>query len=174
LSITVNEVNLPPSLLLPTNRTIHAGNLFLSSVGAADPDLPANTLTYVKASGLEGLNVSATGHITWATTDADANTTNIVTIHVTDNGTPSLTTTNTFLIIVEAPPRFTFIFKTGAIATATWSAIPGTSYQLQFKTNLADGTWKNLLAEVTASARSASIEDSGLDPSRFYRLTVLP
>ena len=80
---------------------------------------------------------------------------------MTDNGTPALSHTNAFAVTVN-------------VATAVWSAIPGTSYHLQYKTNLADGSWDDLPGEVTASGTSASIEDSSPDPTRFYRLIVLP
>lgn len=174
LNIIVNEVNFAPSLVLPTNRTFHAGTVYSSSLGATDPDLPANTLTYLKVSGPEGMNVSATGLLTWATTETDANSTNIIQIRVTDNGTPSLTSTSTLVLTVDAPPRFTAIFKTGGMATGTWSAISGTSYQIQYKTNLADATWSELPGDVIASENTASFDDSSFDATRFYRLIVLP
>jgi hypothetical protein len=163
LHITVNEVNLPPVLVPPTNRTIHAGVVLSTVAAAADPDLPANTLTYAKVSGPEGVNVSATGSIIWSTSDADAATTNVIVVRVTDNGIPNLSATNSFVVTVEGPPRLTSIRKEGSVATAVWDAIPGSSYRLLYNTNLTDATWSDLAGNVTASGNSASMEDSSPD-----------
>jgi hypothetical protein len=174
LNISVNEVNLPPTLLPPTNRTIHAGTVFSAIATATDPDLPANSLTYAKAFGPEGVNVSAAGLVTWATSDADAGTINLIGIVVSDDGTPRLTSTNTFSITVNAPPRFTSFVKTDEILTAAWSSIPGTSYRLQYINALVNDGWLDLSGDVIAEGNSASTVDSSPEPARFYRVRVLP
>jgi hypothetical protein len=46
-------------------------------------------------------------------------------------------------------------------------------YQLQYRTNLAQGNWSNLGSAITATNAVMSAADSiGPDPQRFYRLLV--
>jgi len=175
-TLTVDEVNLAPTLLPPANRTIHAGTTLFASAIATDPDIPANTFTYAKVSGPAGVIVSAGGLIRWNTSDTDASTTNVISLRVTDGGTPGLGDTNSFVVIVDPRPMFTSIVATGGVATAVWTAIPGISYRLQYKTNLADVTWDDLAGDVTAAGTTASKADGspGTNATRFYRVFVLP
>src|SRR5207253_1500378 len=65
---------------------------------------------------------------------------------------------------------------TGAGTTNTtirWSASDGTTYQVQYKSQLTDPTWSTL-GSVTATGSTASITDTNNPPSpqRFYRIQV--
>ena len=46
ITITVNEVNLPPNLTLPEDFSVTQGQPANFTAIATDPDLPANTLTF--------------------------------------------------------------------------------------------------------------------------------
>jgi hypothetical protein len=175
-TLTVNEVNLAPTLVPPANRTIHAGSTLSATATATDPDLPANALTFTKVSGPGSLTVSLTGLITWNTSDANANTTNMVTLRVTDDGTPNLSQTNSFVVTVHSRPVFTLIERNGGSATTVWTAIPGTSYRLQYRTNIVDTAWADLVGDIVANGATATKTDStlGTNVTRFYRVFVLP
>jgi hypothetical protein len=59
--------------------------------------------------------------------------------------------------------------------TFTWSASAGLNYRVQFKTNLADIAWQNILGDVTATNTSAIKVDAlpaGV-PQRFYRVMLV-
>jgi len=58
--------------------------------------------------------------------------------------------------------------------TLAWSATPGQTYQVQYKTSLSQPDWTNL-ATVTATNSTATVSDA-LDSSaqRFYRTVWLP
>ena len=45
---------------------------FSIQLSAVDPDLPAQTLTYDRVNGPEGLTVSPAGRVTWTPTEAQA------------------------------------------------------------------------------------------------------
>ena len=84
IQITVNEVNQNPELGAIGDRTVNEGETLTFTIDATDADLPAQTLTFSKVSGPEGLSVSATGQLTWTPTEAQGPSTNTVTVRVSD------------------------------------------------------------------------------------------
>src|SRR6266702_1856517 len=98
--VIVTEVNTAPVLTVPATQTIAEQTALSVNATASDSDLPANTLTFALVSGPTGLTVSSAGAIAWTPTEAQGPSTNTVTVRVSDNGSPSLSATNTFLVIV--------------------------------------------------------------------------
>ena len=68
---------------------------------ATDSDLPANVLSYRLEGAPEGATIDAQGVITWTPTEAQGPSTNLITVVVTDDGSPALSATNTFTVIVS-------------------------------------------------------------------------
>jgi uncharacterized repeat protein (TIGR01451 family) len=98
-TITVNEVNSPPALALIPNQTVAEGGTLVLSLTATDSDLPPNHLTYSLVSGPAGTSVDAqTGLLSW--TPAPGQGANVITVRVTDDGTPPLSDTKTFRVTV--------------------------------------------------------------------------
>jgi len=83
-TVVVNEVNEAPVLAAVPNQTINEGTLLNLTLTATDVDLPAQTLTFSKVSGPEGLTVSASGQLSWTPTEAQGPSTNTVTVRVSD------------------------------------------------------------------------------------------
>jgi hypothetical protein len=79
-----------------------------------------------------------------------------------------------YTISITVPaPVFQSVTGTGGTVTFTWSAVVSAVYQLQYRTNLAQGNWSNLGSASTATNTVMSAADSiGPDPQRFYRLLV--
>jgi|GEM_PF-3197849 len=171
-TVIVNEVNSPPVLTLPANQTVHAGTYISLNATASDPDIPPNAFGFALLSGPTGLTVGTEGLITWQTTDAHAGTTNIVTVRVTDNGVPPLSSTNSFVITVLDRPVIRSVVCSGDLIVITWSAIPGTVYRLQYKTNLTEVGWQTV-GDVIAYGPTAFKADT-LDrgTTKFYRVFV--
>ncbi len=103
-NVTVNEVNAAPVLTVPGAQTINVQTPWTATATATDPDLPANTLTFQLVSGPSGLIVGASGLISWTPLQSQAPSTNPVTLRVFDNGSPSLSATNSFTVIVARLP----------------------------------------------------------------------
>ena len=83
--IAVGEVNLPPSLVSPGNKSIAWGNELSLTLAGSDPDLPANTLTYsIHAGALPGMTLTANS-FSWTPSGSQVGTAN-VTFRVTDGG----------------------------------------------------------------------------------------
>ena len=56
----------------------------------------------------------------------------------------------------------------------TWATATGLVYQVQYKTNLLQTNWINLIKPTTATTTNLSASDTGVSPQRFYRLIVTP
>src|SRR5213079_1923791 len=101
-TVVVNEVNSAPVLTVPSDQTINELSTLVVTNTATDTDLPANTLTFALLSGPPGVAVNpTTGVLTWTPTEAQGPSTNTITVKVTDNGTPALSTTNSFTVVVN-------------------------------------------------------------------------
>ena len=102
IQIVVNEVNAAPILEGVTNRTVKLPASVSLALRATDTDLPSQALTYGLVSGPTGLTVTPTGELRWTPTEAQARTTNTVTVSVSDGVTSA---SRGFVVVVEASPR---------------------------------------------------------------------
>ncbi len=105
--ITVREVNHAPQLTTePRVFTVESGQSLVFTNTATDPDLPANTLTFsLGANALDGAQWdAATGVLSWTAPEVRKAQTNVFTITVSDNGTPSLSDTAQFTVVVTPAP----------------------------------------------------------------------
>ena len=106
-AVTVIATNVPPTLAPITDRTIHALMTLTITNSASDPDV-GETLTFSLDPGAPaGAHIGATnGVFTWTPDESQLGTNNI-TVRVTDNGTPPLSTTQSFAVVVEPRPVLT-------------------------------------------------------------------
>ena len=102
-TVVVREVNTAPLLAVVTNRTIIPMSTLAIALEAEDSDLPTNQLTFRLGTdvAVPATVDSQTGAFRWKTTLFDAGTTNFLSVVVTDDGTPSLSATQNFVIVVE-------------------------------------------------------------------------
>jgi hypothetical protein len=179
-TVTVLESNEPPVLAPIGNRTIHAGMTVAITNSATDPDIPANSLTFSLKSGPAGANVnSSSGVFLWTPDSSVANTTNNITVAVTDYNPQAansqhLSDSKSFSVAVAPPPAFYPSAVSNNAMSLMWSAIPGQKYRVQYTTNLASPNWTEL-TDVTATSTVVLQNDSTLsDAQRYYRVLVLP
>ncbi len=105
--------NTAPVLAAIPNLIAHVGQLLTFTNQATDAELPLQVLTFSLDPGAPvGAALDATkGVFTWTPTAAKANTTNVITITVTDNGTPALSDQKPFVVVVSdlivIPPQNT-------------------------------------------------------------------
>ncbi len=101
LTVTpINLTNTPPVLPAQTNRTIAAQTTLVVANTATDTDIPTQVLTYQLVAPPSGAAINSSGIITWTPTAAQAPSTNSITTIVTDNGTPAMSATNSFIVVV--------------------------------------------------------------------------
>jgi hypothetical protein len=68
---------------------------------AFDPNLPAQTLAYTLLTAPANATISANGVITWTPQQTQSPSTNTFTTRVTDAGSPPLSATNSFVVVVQ-------------------------------------------------------------------------
>lgn len=174
ITITVGEVNTAPVLANIGNRTMSVGQTLSFTAMGTDSDLPSQTLAFSLDSGAPaGASINASsGVFTWTPTQAQGNSTNAVTVRVTDNGPPAMSDSETISIIVVGAPRILSITIASGTATLQWSSYPGKTYRVQRSANLI--SWSNLGGTITASGYTSSITDPvGSNLQRFYRVLLI-
>jgi len=100
----ITVLNARPVLpILPTNTfVVNELTLLVITNTASDGDVPPQTLTYTQVGGTTGMTLNpTTGVFTWTPQQTNSPSTNLVSLVVTDNGSPPLSATNTLTIIVN-------------------------------------------------------------------------
>ena len=120
--VTVRAANTAPYFINLTGRVIRELTPMSFKLTGRDSNLPAQKLTYGLVSGPLGLTVGEDGQTTWTPTEDQGPSTNTVTVRVTDNGSPSFSTTNTFVIYVteaNTAPTFSSIYNRSFLESST-------------------------------------------------------
>jgi hypothetical protein len=102
VSLTV-VVTTPPVLTVPDTQTIYAGQTLTVTNSATNSFLPNATYTFKLLSPPSNASITRNGVLTWATTNTQSSGTNTITVKVTDNSTPALSATNSFVVVVVNP-----------------------------------------------------------------------
>ena len=99
--------NTAPILTPISDQEVTIGQTLVLTASASDADLPAQALNFSLGVGSPPTAFinGTSGQFSWTPTVAPA--TNSVSIVVTDNGTPSLSATQTFLVRIYLPPTVT-------------------------------------------------------------------
>ena len=166
--------NAPPQLAPLYAQVIHVGMTVQFAATATDPDLPPNQLTFSLDPGAPPTAFidSLTGAFSWTPTDADAELIHDITVRVTDNGSPPLSATQMFSVVVM-PRTEESIQLAGNLVTLTWSSIPGTFYRILRAPHLT-GPWTNVGPDVLATNVTTTKEDtfSPTIPEGYYQITT--
>jgi hypothetical protein len=100
-------------------------------------------------------------------------TTNTIGITVSDFGSPPLTVSRSFVVIVMAELRAS-VSRTGGVVMISVPSIPGRTYRLEHKDALESPTWQPLGNEAVAGATTLTFsDDSGNHAQRFYRVVLV-
>jgi uncharacterized protein (UPF0179 family) len=102
ITITVNDVNLPPVLDLIGAQRVDEGSRLTFTASATDPDQPADQLSFsLDSDAPAGATIDpTTGEFTWTPDEAQGPAVHLVTVRVTDDGTPALDDFQTINITV--------------------------------------------------------------------------
>ena len=173
--VTVNEVNTAPVLSSIGNQTVNAGAVINFTATATDADSPPNTLTFSLPSAPSGATIgSGSGVFNWRPTIAQANTTNNITVRVTDNGSPALFDEKTFTVTVNplSQVRLTLLSATNQTATMRITGDVGPDYMIQGSSSLTN--WTTLLNTNPAATPFLFTDPNATTNKKFYRVLLGP
>jgi pectate lyase len=171
--LTVTAANTAPTLSPVSDTNIIAGVTLNITNVAADANLPSQTLTFSLLSTPGNATLGAiSGVFSWRPLISQAGTTNLITVKVADNGTPILSATQSFNVIVSAPaqPQMPSLSFSNGQFSLTITGDTGPDYIVQASTNLTD--W----AGIFTNPMPFTWTDSGASnfSQRFYRIQLGP
>jgi hypothetical protein len=176
LLIAPGPSNSPPILAPIASETVNVGQSVAFTASVTDTNVPPPTLTYSLLAGNSNATLSTnTGAFFWRPQVTDVHTTNLFTLAVADNGSPSLSATQSFMVFVNAltQPTLASIILTNGLIQFQVQGQAGPDYALEGSTNLMD--W-NILTISNSPAVPFSWIDrkTATAPAQFYRIKVGP
>jgi hypothetical protein len=167
--------NTTPQLASVADRIVHAGSLVVvtnSVIGS-----PTNVLTFSLDPGAppEALISPTSGRFTWLTSDAEVNSTNAITVRVTDDSPAAWSDAKSFNVTVVPRPLIAGISINNGVVSVAWSSLVGQAYRLEYTSNLTAGDWSSASPDIVASG-SLTSHTNAFNPTtwQFYRVRVLP
>jgi hypothetical protein len=167
--------NPPPTLAAITNRTVNVGQTVAFTASATDTNQPPQTLTFALLAGATNATLNPNnGAFSFRPLVTQANSTNGFTLKVSDNGTPSLSATQSFTVVVNAltQPSFGNISAAGGQFSFNVSGQSGPDYAIETSTNLAQ--WSNVFITNSPALPFNWTDATTNSPQRFYRIKLGP
>jgi hypothetical protein len=161
------------------NTSLTAGQTLMVTNSAVDPYAPPRTLTWSFTGAPAGAAIDpASGLITWRPGATQANSTNIFTVRVADNGTPSLTTNQTFQVVVAslARPQLNLLSANAGGFQFQVSGDAGPDYVIEAATNLSAAVvWMPLVTNLSPVPPFVWSDASATNlAQKFYRVRLTP
>lgn len=168
--------NQPPVMLSVSNRTVTAGQTLAITNAANDLDVPPQFLRWsLLVAPLNAVINPSNGVFTWRPAIAQSPSTNLISVRVTDNGTPNLSATQSFTVTVTLPaaPTLSNPSLSGGQLWLTVSGDTGPDYALQTATNL-PANWVTLLTTNAPLLPFAFLDTTATNAKQFYRVLMGP
>lgn len=166
--------NTPPVLAAISNRTVNVGQTVAFTASVTETDLPPQTLTFALLNGPGNATLNTnSGAFSWRPWVTDADSTNSITLKVADNGTPNLSTTQSFTVAVNplALPTLSSLALSDGQFRLEVGGQTGPDYAVQVSTNLID--WSTVLIN-NSPGMPFSYTNSASSPMQFYRIKTGP
>lgn len=175
LLIPPAPTNTPPVLAAITNRTVNVGQTVSFTASATDTDSPPQTLTFALLAGTTNATLNTnSGAFSFRPLVTQANLTNGFTLKVADNGSPSMSATQSFTVTVNplTQPSFGNISAAGGHFGFSVSGQSGPDYAIETSTNLTQ--WSNVFITNSPALPFIWTDATTNSPQRFYRIKLGP
>ena len=167
--------NTAPSIGPLSVRFVTIGQMLSFTATASDTDMPAQTLTWSLDPGAPtGASINAnSGLFSW--TPSTAPSSNSITLIVTDNGSPPLSASRAFSVIVLVPPSFSGARVDRTKLYISWNGVIGQTCQLEYSASLNPANWSSIANPFVGNGTSVLFtNDLSFSTQGFYRLRVIP
>jgi hypothetical protein len=171
-----------PTLGPIANQTVNAGQTVAITAIASDTNLPTPALDFslagapVDATLTQVNNTNAT--FNWRPLISQANSTNTVSIQVAESGSPLLSATRKFSVVVNPITLPTLSASTASFSngrfTLTVSGMAGPDYAVQYSTNLIN--WSMVFETNSPSLPFTWVDTNAslTNPASYYRVLLGP
>ena len=156
-----------------TNRTVNVGQTVAFTASATDTDQPPQTLTFALLAGATNATLNTTsGAFSFRPLVTQANSTNSFTLKVSDNGTPSMSATQSFSVIVNplSALGISNVSVAGGQFSFSVSGPSGPDYAIETSTNLTH--WSNVFITNSPALPFVWTDTNFAAPQRFYRVKL--
>ncbi len=171
--------NTPPVLAPIGNQTVNVGQTVAFTATATDTNQPTPTLTFALSSSPTNAMLTQIDNndasFSWRAQVMQAGTTNLFTLMVADNGTPSLSATQSFTVIVNPLilPSLTLLALNNGQLGFQISGATGPDYAVETSTNLLD--WNTVFITNSPAMPFLWVDtNSAVLPMQFYRVQIGP
>ena len=167
--------NTPPTLAAITNRTVNVGQTVVFTANATDTNQPPQTLTFSLLAGATNATLNTnSGAFSFRPLVTQANSTNNFTLKVSDNGTPSLSATQSFAVVVNplVAPTVSNVSVADGQFSFSVSGQSGPDYAVETSTNLTQ--WSTVLITNSPALPFLWTDTNSAAPMRFYRIKLGP
>lgn len=168
--------NTAPVLTAIPNQTLIAGQTLTVSNTATDSDVPAQTLNFSLLNAPAGATIDQSlGVFTWRPTIAQSPSTNVISVKVEDNGVPSLSATQSFLVTVIKPakPSLSNVGISNQQFTFIINGDSGPDYAIEASTDLEN--WSSIWTNPSPTPPFQFTDPDIMNfPRRFYRVRIAP
>ena len=167
--------NTPPVLAAITNQTVNVGQTVAFTAVATDTNQPPQTLTFALLVGATNATLNTNnGAFSFRPLVTQADSTNSFTLKVADNGTPSLSATQSFTVTVNplTQPSFGNISAAGGQFSFNVSGQTGPDYAIETSTDLTQ--WSNVFSTNSPPLPFNWTDATTNSPQRFYRIKLGP
>jgi hypothetical protein len=158
-----------------SNRTVNVGQTVAFTASATDTDQPPQTLTFALLAGATNATLNTnSGSFSFRPLVTQANSTNHFTLKVSDNGTPSMSATQSFSVVVNplsAPGISSISFAFGQFSFNV-TGQSGPDYAIETSTNLTQ--WSNVFTTNSPALPFNWTATATNGPQRFYRIKLGP
>jgi hypothetical protein len=171
----VTPSNTPPILAPITNQTVNVGQTVAFTASATDTDQPPQTLTFALPAGATNATLNAnSGAFSFRPLVTQANSTNSFTLKVSDNGTPPMSATQSFSVVVNAlsAPGIGNISIASGQFSLKINGQSGPDYAIETSTNLTQ--WSNILITNSPALPFTWTDTNSSVSQRFYRVKLGP
>ena len=178
IALTLNAItlsNTPPTLAPIANQTVNVGQTVAFTASATDTNQPPQTLTFALLAGPTNATLNTnSGAFSFRPLVTQANSTNNFTLKVSDNGTPSLSATQSFSVVVNplSAPGISNVSVAGGQFRFSVSGQSGPDYAIETSTNLTE--WSTVFITNSPALPFVWTDTNSALPRRFYRIKLGP